>query len=156
RILPVAPLPPESAVALVLDRITAIRPGWTPTADDLDQAHRLVTALDCLPLALELAAARTRVMGLRELAGHLDDSFAVLGLPARGSVNPHTTLDAAISWSVDLLSAADRALLLQLWPFEGGFALEAAAQMQPVESGANTLRALSSLVTRSIVMADTT
>jgi predicted ATPase/DNA-binding SARP family transcriptional activator len=156
RVLPVGPLPMQSAVALLVDRITTIRPGWTPTAGDLHQAHRLAAALDGLPLALELAAARARVLGLRELTEHLDDRFAVLGTTARGSLSPHATLDAAIAWSVDLLSAADQALLLRLWPFEGGFTLEAAEAIQPDAPSAYALQTLSSLVTRSIVVADTT
>jgi predicted ATPase len=137
-------------VALLLDRIAAVRPGWTPNAGELRHAYRLAAALDGLPLALELAAARARVLGLRELAEHLDDRFAVLGRVARGSLAPHATLDAAIAWSVDLLSAAGRAMLLRLWPFEGGFPLEAAEAVQPAGSDAGALETLSCLVTRSI------
>lgn len=153
--LSVGPLSTESAVALVVDRITAIRPGWQPGSEELRQARRLVTALDGIPLALELAAARTRVLGLRELTERLNDHLAVLGAVPRGSLSPHATLEAAIAWSVDLLPAPDRALLWRLWPFEGGFALEAAEAVRLAGSGPDALEALSSLVARSVVMVDT-
>ncbi len=147
HLLPVAPLPAADAVDLLTDRIAAIRPGWRPDAAESGQLARLATALDGIPLALELAAARARVLGLGELLDMLDDRFTALGPVPRGALAPHDTLEAAIAWSVDLLSAGDRVLLLRLWPFEGGFPLAAADA---------DLGALSSLVARSVVSADTT
>ncbi|WP_433368791.1 BTAD domain-containing putative transcriptional regulator [Actinoplanes sp. CA-142083] len=146
-LLPVAPLPPADAIALLTDRITAIRPGWRPDEAESGQLARLATALDGIPLALELAAARCRVLGLAELLDMLDQRFPALGPVPRGALAPHETLEAAIAWSVDLLSTGDRALLLRLWPFEGGFTLDAVG---------GDLAALSSLVARSVVVADTT
>jgi predicted ATPase/DNA-binding SARP family transcriptional activator len=150
RLLPVAPLPPGDAVALLVDRIGAVRPGWRPDADDQVQLGRLAEALDGIPLALELAAARARVLGLGELVTLLGERFPALGRVPRGALAPHATLEAAVAWSVDLLPAGDRALLLRLWPFEGGFTMAAAAAV------GSDLEALSSLVTRSVVTADTT
>jgi predicted ATPase/DNA-binding SARP family transcriptional activator len=157
--MPVAPLPlaaldgaDGAAVALLVDRVQAVRPGWTPSPADLAQVRRICFALDGLPLAIELAAARARVLGLAEIAERLDDRFALLGAVPRGSLAAHATLEAAIGWSVDLLSEVDRALLLRLWPFEGGFTLEAAEAVH----GGDALESLSSLVTRSVVVADTT
>jgi predicted ATPase len=150
RLLPVAPLPPADAVALLIDRIGAVRPGWRPDADDHVQLGRLAEALDGIPLALELAAARARVLGLGELVALLGERFPALGRVPRGALAPHATLEAAVAWSVDLLPAGDRALLLRLWPFEGGFTMAAAAAV------GSDLEALSSLVTRSVVAADTT
>lgn len=155
RVLPVGPLPIGPATALLVDRITAIRPEWQPDAEDLDQAHRLATALDGIPLALELAAARARVLGLRELADNVREHLAVLGPVPRGSLTVHATLDAAIAWSVDLLSTPDRALLVRLWPFDGGFSLDAIDAVRSPDHRQNALEALSSLVTRSVVVADT-
>jgi predicted ATPase/DNA-binding SARP family transcriptional activator len=145
-----------SGVLLLLDRVRAIRPGWEPSPEARNQARQVCAALDGLPLALELAAARARVLGLGEIAERLDDRFAVLGPVPRGSLTPHTTLQAAVAWSVELLSDADRALLLRLWPFEGGFSLEAAEAVQPDTADASLLESLSSLVARSMIMADTT
>ena len=146
RLLPVAPLPAADAVALLTDRITAVRPGWRPDRAEAAHLAGLAAALDGIPLALELAAARARVLGLGELLDMLTGRFPALGPVPRGALAPHQTLEAAVAWSVDLLPAPDRALLLCLWPFEGGFPLSA------VEAD---LDALSGLVARSVVVADT-
>jgi predicted ATPase/DNA-binding SARP family transcriptional activator len=146
RLLPVSPLPSSDAVALLTDRITAVRPGWHPNQAETDQLTRLADALDGIPLALELAAARARVLSLGELLDMLHDRFPALGPVPRGTLAPHQTLEAAIAWSVDLLSAPDRALLLRLWPFEGGF---------PLAALDHDLDGLSALVARSVVVADT-
>ncbi|MFC3735900.1 BTAD domain-containing putative transcriptional regulator [Paractinoplanes deccanensis] len=147
RLLPVAPLPAGDAVALLTDRITAVRPGWRPDAAERAALDGLATALDGIPLALELAAARARVLGLAELLEMLHGRFPALGPVPRGALAPHETLEAAVAWSVDLLSAHDRAVLLRLWPFEGGF---------PLSAVDDDLDALSALVARSVVVADTT
>ncbi|RSM77670.1 transcriptional regulator [Kibdelosporangium aridum] len=151
----IQPLPLNVADELLVDRVQAVRPGWQPTEDERAQASRISAALDGLPLAIELAAARARMFGLGEIAERLDDRFAVLGSVPRGSLTAHATLEAAIGWSVDLLSESDRALLLRLWPFEGGFTLEAADAVRPTGRTDTTLELLSSLVTRSVVVADT-
>ena len=75
------------------------------------------------------------------------ERFPALGPVPRGALTPHRTLGASVAWSVDLLSAPDRALLLRLWPFEGGF---------PLTAPDDSLEALSTLVARSVVVADTT
>ncbi|HEX8930234.1 MAG TPA: AfsR/SARP family transcriptional regulator, partial [Actinomycetota bacterium] len=147
RLLLVAPLPAADAVALLTDRITAVRPGWRPDPAEEDQLGRLATALDGIPLALELAAARCRVLSLGDLMEMFHDRFPALGPVPRGALAPHQTLEAAVAWSVDLLSPPDRALLLRLWPFEGGF---------PLGALENDLDGLSALVARSVVVADTT
>lgn len=146
RLLPVAPLPAGDAVALLTDRITAVRPGWRPGPAETATLDQLATALDGIPLALELAAARARVLGLGELLEMLRGRFPALGPVPRGALAPHETLEAAVAWSVDLLGEHDRAVLLRLWPFEGGF---------PLSAVEDDLDALSALVTRSVVVADT-
>ncbi|MFF1820144.1 ATP-binding protein [Kribbella sp. NPDC058245] len=150
----VQPLPWTPAVELLVDRVRAMRPGWEPSPGELVAARRIATALDGLPLAIELAAARARVLGLGEIADRLDDRFALLGPVPRGSLAWHATLEAAIGWSVDLLDPADRELLLKLWAFEGGFTLEVAETIWPGRRPA-VLESLSALVTRSVVVADT-
>jgi predicted ATPase/DNA-binding SARP family transcriptional activator len=145
-----------AAVALLLDRVGASRPGWRPSPSELASARQICRALDGLPLAIELAASRERAFGLAGVASHLRDRFAVLGATPRGSLTPHATLRAAIEWSVDLLPSADRAMLLRLWPFEGGFSWQAAEAVQPPGAvGRPVLATLASLVDRSMVMADT-
>jgi predicted ATPase/DNA-binding SARP family transcriptional activator len=163
HVIAVAPLPVTgandadgTAVTLLLDRVRASRPGWRPTPEELASARQICAELDGLPLAIELAAARERAFGLAGVAAHLRDRFAVLGAPPRGSLTPHATLHAAIGWSVELLGAADRAMLLRLWPFEGGFSWQAAEAVQPPGAvGRPVLTTLASLVDRSVVMADT-
>ncbi|MEV6909823.1 BTAD domain-containing putative transcriptional regulator [Amycolatopsis sp. NPDC051071] len=153
--LPLDPLHTETAVILLVDRIRAIRPEWTPSPEELRHATRVCEALDGLPLAIELAAARANVLGLEEIAEALTDRFAVLGPVPRGSLTSHATLREAIAWSIEPLSAADRTLLLRLWPFEGGFPMVAA---EAIGSRDNALAftSLSSLISRSVVTADTT
>lgn len=158
--LPVNPLPwatdDSAAVGLLVDRVQAVRPGWLPSATELVAARRIAAALDGLPLAIELAAARARVLGLGEIADRLGDRFALLGAVPQGSLASHQTLAAAIGWSVDLLAPADRELLLKLWAFEGGFTLEAAESLGVRSTEVEVLESLSALVTRSVVVADTT
>ncbi|GAB7036725.1 MULTISPECIES: AfsR/SARP family transcriptional regulator [Catenuloplanes] len=146
HVLPLAPLAPPDAVTLLTDRIRAVRPGWTPAATDRHDLRNLADALDRLPLALELAAARARTFGLRELTGRLDDRFALLGRIPRGAVTPHATLHEAVAWSFDLLSDAERELAVRLWPYEGGFGLEVAG---------DRLDDLAALCDQSVVTADT-
>ncbi|MBB4678710.1 BTAD domain-containing putative transcriptional regulator [Crossiella cryophila] len=159
QVIPVRPLAirlpdgtPGPAVALLTDRVQAVHPGWQPSPAEADDLEALCTALDGLPLALELAAARSRILGPREILDRLDDRFTLLGEVPRGSLTPHRTLRAAIEWSVHLLSDADRAFLHRLWPFDGGFTYTAAAAVHQPEP----LAALSSLVAKSVLSADTT
>ncbi|MCL6650322.1 MAG: tetratricopeptide repeat protein, partial [Chloroflexi bacterium] len=82
--------------------------------------------LDGIPLAIELAAARVRVLSVEQIAARLDDRFRLLGAPHRGALPHQQTLRAAMDWSYDLLSEAERLLLQRLSVFAGGFTLEAA------------------------------
>lgn len=150
RLLPLAPLPVVPAAALLVDRIRTVRPTWEPQPQEMDAVRHVAATLDGIPLALELAAARAPLLGLQELAAHLSDRLTMLGRVPAGSLTAHTTLEAAIGWSVDLLPDTDRSMLMRLWPFEGGFPLEAVLSQ---EAGLETL---SSLVSRSMVVADTT
>ncbi|WP_345555033.1 AfsR/SARP family transcriptional regulator [Streptomonospora halophila] len=147
--LPLGPLAADDAVALLTDRIRAGRPGWVEQDADRRDLHRLADALDHLPLALELAAARVRTFGVRGLIEQLDDRFTVLGRIPHGTMTSHATLQEALAWSFDLLSGDERDLAVRLWPYEGGFPLEAAA------SATAGLDSLVSLVDQSVVTAET-
>ncbi|GAB7051172.1 BTAD domain-containing putative transcriptional regulator [Catenuloplanes indicus] len=153
QILPLGPLAVDDAVALLGDRIRAVRPAWAARGPDEPDVRRLATALDGIPLALELAAARARTLSLRELIEHLGDRFALLGHIPRGLPNPHATLQAAIAWSVDLLAPVERERLLRLWPFEGGLPLTAAAAVWSAAPLA-AVETLDALVGQSVVTAD--
>ncbi len=145
--LPLGTLAVEDAVTLLIDRIRAGQPGWSEQDADRRDLRRLADALDRLPLALELAAARVRTLGVRALIEHLDDRFTVLGRIPHGTMTPHATLQEAVAWSFELLSGDERGLAVRLWPYEGGFPLEAVA--------AAGLGALVSLVEQSVVTAET-
>jgi predicted ATPase/DNA-binding SARP family transcriptional activator len=159
--LPVEPLPlrdPDGsdgpAVTLLLDRVSAVRTNWSPSEAERAEARTVCAALDGLPLALELAAARARVLSLREISARLDDRFTLLGAVPRGSLSTHATLRAAVGWSVEQLPEVDRALLHRLWAFDGEFTLEGAEAVRPTAT--SMIDSLATLVTRSVVVADTT
>ncbi len=140
------------AVQLLLNRATAARAGWSPTAADRESARSICTSLDGLPLAIELAAARERAFGLTEIAERLHDRVDVLGPTPRGSTSPHRSLAAAIQWSIEQLDDTERDFLLRLWPFEGGFDWQAAEAVQS-RPGA-TLSLLAGLFGRSVITVD--
>jgi predicted ATPase/DNA-binding SARP family transcriptional activator len=146
HVLFLAPLSASDAVALLIDRIRAIRSGWTPDPAELSDLRHLAEGLDNLPLALELAAARARTFSIRDLADHLDDRFALLGRVPLGAMTSHKTLHEAIAWSIDLLTEDERRLACQSWPYEGGF---------PLPAVEGRLGSLASLVDQSVITADT-
>ncbi|MFG2467481.1 BTAD domain-containing putative transcriptional regulator [Streptomyces canus] len=120
-VLPVPPLPPEPAVRLFLDRARAVRPGFEGHARVAD----ICAALDGLPLAIELAAARLRTLTPDELAERLDDRFRLLNRGDRSKAPRHRTLRAVVEWSWDLLDDDERELASRLTVFPGGAGLEA-------------------------------
>ncbi|PXX58695.1 putative ATPase [Nocardia tenerifensis] len=162
RVIPLHPLTIDAsdgragpAVELLYERVSAGRADWRATPDDEWAAHAICRALDGLPLAIELAAARERVLGLSGIATLLPERTDVLAPTPHGSLSPHDSLTSAIAWSVEQLDTADRALLLRLWPFGGGFTWQAAESVWRDGDGA-VLARLSTLVDRSVVIADVT
>ncbi|MFJ9826447.1 BTAD domain-containing putative transcriptional regulator [Streptomyces sp. NPDC101160] len=122
---PVGPLPEETAIRLFAERGAAVRPGFL-VADDPDAAAEIVRRLDGLPLAIELAAARLRMLTPRQIADRLDDRFRLLTSGARTVLPRQQTLRAVVDWSWDLLDEPERAVLRRLAVFTGGCDLEAA------------------------------
>jgi predicted ATPase len=113
------------AVALFLQRAQAVDRGSTFRAEDLPTVAQICARLDGLPLAIELAAARSKLLAPQSLAARLDNRLSLLtggphDLPVR-----HQTLRAAIAWSYDLLSEPQRILFEKLSVFAGGWTLEA-------------------------------
>src|SRR6202035_2007747 len=82
--------------------------------------------LDGIPLAIELAAARVRVMPVEQVLGRLQDRFRILTGGSRSALKRHQTLEATLDWSYDLLSTPERTLFSRLSVFAGGWTLEAA------------------------------
>ncbi|MGI5283206.1 BTAD domain-containing putative transcriptional regulator [Nonomuraea polychroma] len=138
-ILPLAPLrlpPPEvddpldyPAVRLFADRAAAVQPGFAMDADNAAQVVRICRALDGLPLAIELAAARLRTLPVSEVAARLDDRFRLLARGSRTALPRHQTLRAVVAWSWDLLDESEQRLARRLSVFVGGARPEAAERV---------------------------
>ncbi|SEK65362.1 AfsR/SARP family transcriptional regulator [Nonomuraea pusilla] len=152
---PVPPLPPEPAVRLLADRAAAGRPGLVI---EPDVAAEICRRLDGLPLAIELAAARLRVLSPRELADRLDDRFQLLNAGSRTALPRHQTLQAVVAWSWDLLEEPERRLAERLAVFAGGFDLAGAEHvagfdLAPAAHPGGSLGLLAALVDKSLVQA---
>ncbi|MGI5243778.1 BTAD domain-containing putative transcriptional regulator [Dactylosporangium sp. CA-139066] len=128
-LVPVGPLPPQTAVRLFAERAAAVRAGFAVDDANAAAVRRIVGLLDGLPLAIELAAARLRQLGVDELAERLagHEHFAVLSRGDRTAAGRHRTLRAVVDWSWQLLGDDERALARRLAVFDGG-ATRAAAE----------------------------
>jgi predicted ATPase/Tfp pilus assembly protein PilF len=147
------PLPPPDAAALFAMRAKAAKQDFQPGPEDDAAIAELARLLDGLPLAIELAAARVRVMAPKSLLARFSERFKLLA--SSGSRRDRqATLRATFDWSWDLLSATDKAALAQISVFEGGFALEAAEavlNLQMDGESAWPADAVHSLVDKSFV-----
>lgn len=117
------------AVRLFADRIRAVTPDFQIDAHNMAAVAEICRRLDGIPLALELAAARVRVLSVEQIAGRLDDRFRLLTGGSRTAMPRHQTLRATLQWSHDLLLEPERELLRRLAAFAGGWTLLAAAQV---------------------------
>ncbi|MCY0962858.1 BTAD domain-containing putative transcriptional regulator [Streptomyces sp. H27-H5] len=151
---PVEPLPPDPAHRLFADRAAAARPGFTPH-DDPAAVAEICARLDGLPLAIELAAARLRLLTPRQIADRLDDRFRLLTGGSRTLLPRQQTLRAVVDWSWDLLSEPERAVLRRLAVFTGGCDLTA-AEAVCAEPALDVADVLGSLVDKSLVLAEPT
>ncbi|MFF5978649.1 BTAD domain-containing putative transcriptional regulator [Streptomyces olindensis] len=145
---PVEPLPEPVALRLLADRGAAARPGFR-IEDDPEACAEICRRLDGLPLAIELAAARLRMLTPRQIADRLDDRFRLLTSGSRTVLPRQQTLRAVVDWSWDLLDEDERDVLRRLSVFAGGCDLPAAEAV----CGPVALEALGSLVDRSLVVA---
>ena len=153
EVLALAPLSSAEATALFVRRAAAAKPEFQPNAEDQAAIAPLVKLLEGLPLAIELAAARVRVMPPRTLLSRMTERFKVLS-SAGGRVDRQATLRAVFDWSWDLLSLPEKAALAQLSVFEGGFTLESAEAILDLSGFENApwpMDALQSLVHKSFV-----
>ena len=151
--LALAPLPLREAEALFMRRARAAKSGFNPSAEDRAAVARLVEVLDRLPLAIELCAARVRVMPPKVLLERMSERFRLLS-SSGGRQDRQATLRAALNWSWDLLLPAEKHALAQLSVFEGGWSLEAAEAVLDLSNIDNAPWApdvLQSLVDKSLV-----
>ena len=139
------------------ERAAAVEPGFALTAAVAPAVAVIYRRLDGLPLAIELAAARVRVLSPAEIAARLDDRFALLTNGGRTAAPRQQSLQAALGWSHDLLSEVERVVLRRLSVFAADCTLEAAEQVCMTEDLAleQVVDLLAGLVTKSLLVADT-
>ena len=136
----------SDAVELFMLRASAAAPDFDASAADLAAVAQICRRLDGLPLAIELAAARLRVLSLEQIATRLADRFRLLRSGQR-------TLEAAVAWSYDLLTDAERELFVRMAVFPADFSLEAAEMVasDAVVGEGDVLDLLTRLVEKSLV-----
>jgi predicted ATPase len=143
------------AVALFVDRARAVRPGFTLSSDNAAAVAEICRRLEGLPLAIELAAARTRLLDPATLLDRLAASLDALGTGAVDLPERQRTLRATVEWSVGLLTGDERSLLEVTAIFADGWTVQAAAQVAGLEE--NGALELSEALTRhSLIYTDTT
>ncbi|WP_399091836.1 AfsR/SARP family transcriptional regulator [Streptomyces sp. BBFR2] len=151
---PVEPLPDPVALRLLADRGAVARPGFR-LDDDPAACAEICRRLDGLPLAVELAAARLRMLSPRQLADRLDDRFRLLTSGSRTALPRQQTLRAVVDWSWDLLDAPERAVLRRLSVFAGGWDPELAEEVCAGDGvdRREVAALLGSLIDKSLVVA---
>ncbi len=156
RVLPLDTLKEYEAVRLFVDRATAVLPTFRVTDGNGSAVAQVCHQLDGIPLAIELAAARAKVLSPEEIAARLDDRFRLLTRGSRAALPRHQTLRAAMDWSYDLLSHKEQAVLRRLSVFAGGFTLDAAEAICAGDGiePAEVLDLLAHLVDKSLVTAE--
>jgi len=122
----VPPLGAGEATELFVERAQATLPAFAMTESNGSAVHEICRRLDGIPLAIELAAARVRVLSPEQIATRLDDAFRLLSAGSRTALPRHRTLRATMEWSFALLGEREQLLLRRLSVFAGSFTLEAA------------------------------
>jgi predicted ATPase/DNA-binding SARP family transcriptional activator len=162
--VPSLELPPEesgaeeaarfAAVALFTDRASAVRPGFTVDHATAGPVVRICRALDGIPLAIELAAARLRALTPAQVADRLDDRFGLLSMGSRTALPRHQTLRAIVDWSWELLDEPERVALRRLSVFRGGATPESAEAVCALDGDRGPVVDLvAALVDKSLVTA---
>jgi predicted ATPase len=152
----VPPLPLDAAVALFAERASAVGTAWPASYEAADGVlAEICRRLDGLPLAIELAAARTRHLSVAEIAHRLDRRLDLLTTGPRTAVARQRTLRAVIEWSYALLAESERELFARLAVFEGGFTLQAAEAIHDRREP-STIELPAGLVDKSMVVASST
>jgi predicted ATPase len=166
--VPSLPVPPDdgaltpgnlrtyAAIALFENRARLVRPDFSVTSANARFVLQICRRLDGIPLALELAAARVRVLTAEEIGSRLDDMFRILIASSRSAPGRQQTLRASLDWSYGLLSRAEQDLFERLSIFAGGWSLDAAEDVCAGGSmpKAEILDLLTSLVDKSMVVAE--
>jgi predicted ATPase/class 3 adenylate cyclase len=156
RLPPLEELSSYESVRLFLERAEQRHPGFALTAQTAPAVAQICHRLDGIPLAIELAAARVRLLTPEQIAARLDDRFALLTGGPGAALERHQTLRAAVDWSYDALSEPERALLRRLSVFAGGCTLEAAEAVCTggVVPDGSLLDLLGPLIDKSLLVMD--
>jgi predicted ATPase/class 3 adenylate cyclase len=156
RLPPFENLSQYEAVRLFTDRVMTVQPTFKVTPRNAQAVAQICHRIDGIPLAIELAAARARVLAVEQIASRLDDRFRLLIGGSRMAVPRHKTLRAAMDWSYEMLSEEERAVLRRLSVFAGGFTLEAAVKVcgRKGVDEFEVLDLVTSLVDKSLVVMD--
>ena len=149
--LPTPENPRGEAVQLFFERVREIQPRFALTSENLQDVGEICRRLDGLPLAIELAAARVRLLPPRALLARLDNRLKLLSSGARDAPSRQQTLRATIDWSYSLLSPGEQRLFVRLAIFTGEWALEAAEAVCDLDGDLDVLEGLSSLSEKSLL-----
>ena len=152
------------SLRLFVERAATVKPGFTLTPENAKAVVEICKQLDGIPLAIELAAARVKLLTVEQIATYLTRAlgarFELLTQGSRAAMPRHQTLRATIDWSYDLLDEAERLLFRQVAVFRGGFTLELLEKIVAAErqgnrrANANTLDLLAQLVDKSLVIVE--
>ena len=140
-----------ASVQLFQRRALAASPSFELTVENADSAGRIVRRLDGIPLAIELAASRVKLLRPAEIASRLDECFKLLRGGPVDALPHHQTLERTIDWSYDMLSSDQQKLFRQLSVFRGGFTFPAATTVSGTDDEYATLDSLGQLVDKSLV-----
>src|SRR5918998_4342554 len=155
RLPDIGSLPRYESARLFVERTMAVKPTFALTEQNAPAVAQICYRLDGIPLAIELAAARAKVLSVEQIADRLDDSFGLLSAGGRATRPRQHTLHATMDWSHELLGREERILFRRLAVFSGGFSFEAAESVcigEDVERD-EVLGLLSRLVDKSLVVA---
>ena len=144
------------SVRLFIDRALQSKPDFAINETNVGAVVQVCRRLDGIPLALELAAVRVKVLSCEQIAERLDDRFRLLTSGARNALPRHQTLRATVDWSYELLEERERTLFVQLSVFQGGFTIEAAEEVcsGPHCATGDVLDELARLVDKSLVLVE--
>ena len=144
-----------ASIKLFDERASIAKAGFALDEGNASCVSQICLRLDGIPLAIELAAARIKILSVEEIAARLDDRFSLLTSGSRTAIPRHQTLRATIDWSYDLLTEPERILLRRLAVFAGGFTLEAAESVcNEGMKRSDILDLLGRLVDKSLVIVD--
>lgn len=151
-----------SSIQLFVERVRNVSPTFELHFHNARAVNAICHQLDGIPLAIELAAARTSSLSVEEISQRLNNAFALLTVGDSKALRRHETLRALIDWSYDLLTEAEKTLLSHLSVFRGGWLLEAAEAVydkgrvtEEAFDDVEVLNLLTSLVAKSLVVAET-